>query len=167
MELAIFETMARQIDARIERKAATFTDTAEPEYGRTKRVWNVEPMPLEEVRQARKDALAELRWRRECGGIVMHDGSVIATDDRSKTLLNGKYRTAEKYPDRLHRWKGAESEIILTSAQVIAIGDAVSDHVQNCFDRELDLIAEIDAAESAEAVLAIDITTGWPGPEAL
>ncbi|CAO3403512.1 DUF4376 domain-containing protein [Azospirillum palustre] len=161
-----FETIP-PFDARTHRQARTWTDTPDPERGRIVRAWNVEPIPLDEVRQARKDALAELRWRRECGGIVMPDGSVIATDDRSKTLLNGKYRTAEKYPDRLHRWKGAESEITLTTAQVIVIGDAVSDHVQDCFDRELDLIAEIDAAQSAEAVLAIDITTGWPGPEAL
>ncbi|WP_162488221.1 DUF4376 domain-containing protein [Azospirillum lipoferum] len=125
-------------------------------------VQRIEPIPLAEVRAARKEALAALRWERECSGITMPDGSFIATDDRSKTLLNGKYRTAEKYPERLHRWKGPEGEVTLTSGQVIAIGDAVSDYVQACFDRELDLIADIDAAETAVAVWAVDIATGWP-----
>ncbi|MCG5238737.1 DUF4376 domain-containing protein [Azospirillum doebereinerae] len=86
----------------------------------------------------------------------------MATDDRSKTLLNGKYRTAEKYPDRLHRWKGADgAEVTLTSAEVIGIGDAVSDHVHACFERGLDLIAAIEAVETASKVLAVDITFGW------
>ena len=149
-------------DAATHRMASTYTDTPDPARGRVVRTWDVEPIPLDEVKAARKDALAALRWERECGGITLADGSIIATDDRSKTLLNGKYRTAEKYPDRLHRWKGPVGEITLTSAQVIAIGDAVSDHVQACFDRELDLIAEIDAAPDAAAALAVDLTAGWP-----
>ncbi|SMF83189.1 protein of unknown function [Azospirillum oryzae] len=151
-------------DSRTHRRASTHQpDAPDPENNRIIRVWNVEPIPLGEVRAARKEALADIRWEHECGGITMPDGSVIATDDRSKTLLNGKYRTAEKYPDRFHRWKGTDgTEIALTSAQVIAIGDAVSDHVQACFDRELDLIAAIDAADTAEAVLAVDIAADWP-----
>lgn len=118
--------------------------------------------PLSEAKAAKLEALAKRRWEVECGGITMPDGSIIATDDRSKTLLNGKYRTAEKFPDRLHRWKGSGGEeITLTSAQVIAIGDAVSDHVQACFDRELDLIAEIGGATTTVDVRGIDILAGW------
>ncbi|MFS2014816.1 DUF4376 domain-containing protein [Azospirillum sp. CT11-132] len=159
----IFEMFPAGVDWSTHRPAATFTDTPDPENGRIVRVRGVEPIPLDELRAARKEALAAIRWERECGGKTMPDGAVIATDDRSKTLLNGKYRTAEKYPNRLHRWKGSDgTEITLTSAQVIAIGDAVSDHVQACFDRELDLIAAIDAAETVAEVLAIDIAAGWP-----
>ena len=116
--------------------------------------------PLADVKAARLAALATKRWEAECGGVAV-GGTLIATDDRSKTLLSGKYRTAEKNPDATHRWKGAGGEIALTSAQVIAIGDAVSAHVQACFDHELDLMAEIGAAETVAAVRAIDIGSGW------
>lgn len=113
------------------------------------------------LKAERKAELAARRWEVECGGISV-GGFTIATDDRSKTLLNGKYRTAEKNPSATHRWKSADGEITLTSAQVIAAGDAVQAHVQACFDFELDVIAAINAATTAEAVLAIDIEAGWP-----
>ncbi|MGQ9367404.1 DUF4376 domain-containing protein [Azospirillum sp. ST 5-10] len=117
---------------------------------------------LAAAKAARKEALAEQRWTVECGGITV-GGTRIATDDRSKLLLNGKYRVAEKSPDAGHRWKSEDgTELVLTSAQVIAIGDAVADHVQACFDRELDLIAAIDAATTVQAVAAVAIETGWP-----
>lgn len=58
MNLPIFETMARAFDARTERPAATYADTEEPEYGRIKRVRDVEPIPPEEI------AAAELAKRR-------------------------------------------------------------------------------------------------------
>lgn len=125
------------------------------------RQWVVEAKALDEVKAERKAALAARRYEAECGGILFN-GAPIATDDRSKTLLNGKYRTAEKNPAMLHRWKSEAGEVVLDSATVIAIGDAVSAHVQACFDHELDLIALIDAAADAAAVLVVDIETGWP-----
>lgn len=125
--------------------------------------WQPVEKPLDRVKATLKKALAAKRWEVECGGLTLPDGTRIATDDRSKTLLGGKYRDAEKHPDKLHRWKGPEGECLLTSAQVIAVGDAVAHHVQACFDRELDGVALIDAAGSVAAVLAVNIDGGWPG----
>lgn len=123
-------------------------------------VYTVEDKPLEEYKAERKAVLADLRWQKETAG-VLFNGVRIATDDRSKTLLNGKYRAAEKNPNATHRWKTETGEVVLDSATIIAIGDAVEAYVQSCFDRELDLIAEIDATQSPEAVAAIDINGGW------
>lgn len=123
-------------------------------------VYSPTDKPLSDVKAAKLAKLAQKRWEVECGGITVAEAT-IATDDRSKTLMNGKYRTAEKNPDATHRWKGPAGEITMTSAQVIAIGDAVSAHVQACFDRELDLIAEVEAAATVAAVRAIDINSGW------
>lgn len=116
------------------------------------------------ARQMRAD-LADRRWRQETAGHRVGD-FLIATDDRSKTLLNGKVQTAVSDPDATHRWKiGEDAEVQLTSAQIIAIGRAVSNYVQGCFDRELDIIALLTAAATASDLLAVyssEIETGWP-----
>lgn len=123
--------------------------------------WVVEEPELDDVKVALRDEVADRRWRHETGGVTVA-GIAVATDDRSKLLLNGKYRTAEKNPAMLHRWKSPAGEVVLTSAEVIALGDAVSAHVQACFDRELDLVTAIDAAVTLADALAIDLDAGWP-----
>ena len=158
---AITEIVARPFDARAERIASTFTDTADPN-GRIIRKRDVEPIPLEEVKATCKAAATDLRWRKETAGILI-SGVPVATDDRSKTLILGKRAQAQRNPSMSFRWKAAGGEWVeLTGSQIIAIADAVADHVQACFDREGELHDAIDAAETAAAVLAVDITAGWP-----
>ncbi len=160
--MQLVEIMARAFDPRMERKAATFTDAADPERDRVVRVWGIEPRPLGEVKMEYKAAATELRWQKEIAGILIN-GVPVATDDRSKTLILGKRAKARENPDMTFRWKAASGDWVeLTGTQIIAIADAVADHVQACFDREGELHDAIDAAETAEAVLAVDITIGWP-----
>jgi hypothetical protein len=157
----IFETVP-PFDARTHRQAATYTDTLELEHQRVRRVWGVEPIPLDEVKAAHKAVATDLRWQKETAGILI-GGMLVATDDRSKTLILGKRAKARENPDMTFRWKTAGGAWVeLTGAQIIAIADAVADHVQACFDREGDLHDAIDAAETAQAVLSVDINTGWP-----
>ncbi|MBP2310158.1 DUF4376 domain-containing protein [Azospirillum melinis] len=157
----IFETVL-PFDARTHRQAATYTDTPDPEHQRTRRVWGVEPIPLDELKAARKAVATDLRWQKETAGILIN-GMQVATDDRSKTLILGKRAKGRENPDMAFRWKAASGAWVeLTGAQIIAIADAVADHVQACFDREGDLHDAIDAAETAEAVLSVDIHAGWP-----
>ncbi|MBP2303415.1 hypothetical protein [Azospirillum picis] len=87
-DLPIFEQVPK-IDASMQRQASTYTDYPEPEHGRIRRVWDVEPIPLAEVKAARKVAATELRWQKEVAGITI-GGVSVATDDRSKTLILGK-----------------------------------------------------------------------------
>lgn len=149
-------------DATIHRMAGTYTDTPDPERNRIVRRWHVEPIPLDEVKVARKALATDQRWQRETAGIVIA-GVPVATDDRSKTLILGKRAKARENPDMTFRWKTAGGTWVeLTGTQIIAIADAVADHVQACFDREGELHDTIDAAETAEAVLSVDITAGWP-----
>ncbi|WP_158511055.1 DUF4376 domain-containing protein [Azospirillum thiophilum] len=122
----------------------------------------VEPIPLAEMKAVRKASATELRWQQETRGIVIA-GVPVATDDRSKTLILGKRAQAQADPAMIFRWKAASGEWVdLTGAQIIAVADAVADHVQACFDREGELHDAIDAAETAEAVLTVDIAAGWP-----
>ncbi|MDR6771785.1 DUF4376 domain-containing protein [Azospirillum sp. BE72] len=160
--MEIFEVMERAFDARFERPALTFTETEDQELGRIVRVRGVEPIPLDEVKDAAKAAVTDLRWRKETAGIAI-GGVPVATDDRSKTLILGKRARARENPDMTFRWKTAGGTWVeLTGTQIIAIADAVADHVQACFDREGELHDTIDAAETVEVVLSVDITAGWP-----
>lgn len=158
-----FEIVERPFDAATERRAATPIDTPDPANNRIVRMWPIVPIPLDEMRQARKDEATALRWEREVAGIVIN-GVPVATDDRSKTLILGKRAKARENPDMTFRWKTAGGTWVeLTGSQIIAIADAVADHVQACFDREGELHDLIDAAgPDAADVLAVDITTGWP-----
>lgn len=157
----IFETVL-PFDARTHRQSAIYTDTLELEHQRIRRVWGVEPIPLDEVKAARKAVATDLRWQKETAGILIN-GMQVATDDRSKTLILGKRAKGRENPAMTFRWKAASGAWVeLTGAQIIAIADAVADHVQACFDREGELHDTIDAAETAEAVLSVDITAGWP-----
>ncbi len=160
--MELFELVERPFDAVMERMAATPVDTPDPANSRIVRMWPVEPIPLDEIKAARKDAATDLRWRKETGGIVIA-GVRVATDDRSKTLILGKRAQAQADPAATFRWKAAGGAwIALTGAQIIAIADAVADHVQACFDREGELHDLIDEAEDAAAALTVDITDGWP-----
>lgn len=129
-------------------------------------VVNLTPAELEArlvaLRTQRKAAATDLRWQKEIGGIVIN-GIPVATDDRSKMLILGKRAQAQSNPAMLFRWKAADGDWVdLTGAQIIAIADAVANHVQTCFDREGQLHDAIDAAKDATAVLAVDISPGWP-----
>ncbi|WP_376958199.1 DUF4376 domain-containing protein [Azospirillum sp. A26] len=149
-------------DAKTHRMTGAFIETTDEGTGRITRKWTIEPIPLDEVKAARKGAATALRWQKETGGIVIR-GVTVATDDRSKTLILGKRAKARENPDMTFRWKAAGGEWVdLTGVQIIGIADAVADHVQACFDREGELHDAIDAATDAAAVLAVDIAAGWP-----
>ena len=101
--------------------------------------------------------IAARRWQAETGGTVIN-GLPIDTDDRSKLLINGAAMRADRNADYVLRWKTSEGFVDLTAAQVLAVADAVSEHVQLCFDREDVLLGAVaDAAITAEM-----LEEGWP-----
>lgn len=101
--------------------------------------------------------IATRRWVAETGGTVIN-GLTIDTDDRSKVLINGAVLRADRSADYVLRWKTSEGFVDLTAAQVLAIADAVSEHVQLCFDREDALLGAVaDGSITAEM-----LEEGWP-----
>jgi hypothetical protein len=102
-------------------------------------------------------AIANERYKREIAGIVLA-GMPIETDDRSKTLIAGAALKAMRDPDFVLRWKTPAGFVDLPAAQVLMIADAVSDHVQACFNRESTLLDALAAGTFAESMLA----EGWP-----
>lgn len=86
--------------------------------------------------------IAARRYDAEVAGTLV-GGMPIATDDRSKLLINGAALRANRSSDYVLRWKTSDGFVDLSAAQVLAVADAVSEHVQACFDREDALLAAV------------------------
>ena len=116
-----------------------------------------EPEPEPELLPDWPAAIAERRWEREVGGIVVA-GLTIATDDRSKLLINGAAVEAMLDLNYQMQWKTPSGFVELTASQVLAVARAVRAHVQACFDREAELLASLDAGTFESGML----DEGWP-----
>lgn len=142
-------------------KVAVSTDVRRVE-GVVKFVHELVDIPLEDLRAAKLAALAERRWQAETGG-TMVAGTPIKTDAESTGKITAAYVQASANPAFTVRWKVDTGVFVtLDAATIIAIGDAVTAHVQACFDNEDVLTTAILAAEDAAALDAIDIEAGWP-----
>ena len=104
--------------------------------------------------------IAARRYEAEVSGIDI-SGLHVATDDRSKLLINGAAVEAMLDPDYQMQWKTPAGFVELTASQVLAVARAVRAHVQACFDREAELLAELEAGTFTEAIL----DQGWPVPQ--
>ncbi|QIG20497.1 DUF4376 domain-containing protein [Pseudomonas monteilii] len=101
--------------------------------------------------------IAARRYQTETAGIELQ-GMQVATDDRSKLLINGAALRASREPGYTLRWKTGDGFIDLSGVQVLAMADAVADHVQRCFDREAELLTAVaDGSITAEM-----LEQGWP-----
>ncbi len=109
------------------------------------------------TRERLAEYAAEKRWRVETGGVEVN-GVLIATDDRSKTLITGGRIKADADPDHTLRFKAGGGFMMLDAAQIIAISDAVFAHTQAAFDAEAAVLEAI-AAGTITTLAEID---GWP-----
>lgn len=79
------------------------------------------------------DFAADLRWRREVGGITVA-GIPVATDDRAKMMIIGARVAAQVVPGWSTVWHGTDGNSYpLDAAAMIAISDAVQAHVNAGF----------------------------------
>jgi hypothetical protein len=105
---------------------------------------------LEAARERKRAEIASARFEAETSGI---DG--IKTDRESQALITGAALKAMQDNTYTCKWKGIDGFVELTAPQIIAVADAVRQHVQSCFDREAELCGLIDKAESPEELAAI------------
>lgn len=111
---------------------------------------------------AKLASLAAKRWQVETGGIIVA-GMPIKTDEDTQRKITGAYVQVTRDPSFVVKWKVAPGVFIdLDAATIIAIGDAVTAHIQACFANEAALTAAILAAADIAALDAIDIESGWP-----
>lgn len=109
----------------------------------------------------RKVELAALRYEKETSGIIVN-GVSIRTDRESQGMVAGAWITMQTSPALMLNWKGTNGWVQLNAASVAAIATAVSNHVQACFNSEFVHSSSLDACTTVAAVIAYDITTGWP-----
>lgn len=51
----------------------------------------------------------------------------------------------------------------MARTELVALRDAITAHVQACFDREAAMFAERDSAKNVKVLDTIDWKDGWPG----
>lgn len=98
---------------------------------------------------ADRDRIKARRDQAIASGITVA-GMALATDDLSQARIMGAALSAILDPGYEVQWKTAAGFVTLTAPQVIGLATAIRAHVQACFDREADLLADLDAGEAVE-----------------
>lgn len=118
---------------------------------------------LEQRRDALADAVREKRWEVETGGTLVN-GIPIRTDLGSQGKIADAIALVERDPEMTAVDFEAQPGVWVSLDQptLTAIGIAVGRHVQAAYTRSRSLHEAIAAAETIEALDAIDINAGWP-----
>lgn len=125
-------------------------------------VWGNSPTVVpsfEELKAEKRAEIAAARYEREIAGVTVN-GVLIDTGRDSQALITGAAVAAMLNESYSLNWKTTSGFIHLTAPEIIAVAQAVRAHVQACFDREGELVALVDAAETAEDLDEIIIS--WP-----
>ncbi|WP_298699170.1 DUF4376 domain-containing protein [uncultured Brevundimonas sp.] len=126
--------------------------------------WTLEPngRTLSDLKAERLAAVADLRWMKAQS--MPYDGEPDAYADTAVTAVTGAVVAAQIVPpDGPTTWQLSPSAFRSWDlTDLIAYGVAIRAYIQALFDRKQALTAAILAAEDGAAVLAIDITAGWP-----
>ena len=100
---------------------------------------------LEAAKAAKRAEIASARFEAETAGI-----NGIRTDRESQSLITGAALKAMQDGEYSCKWKTESGFVELTALQIVGIADIIRSHVQACFDREAELVALIEAAESPD-----------------
>lgn len=117
----------------------------------TGRAWEV---PFDKLKVRKKTEIAAARYVAETAGITLN-GITIETDRQSQALITGAIVQSLVDPAYSLQWKTPTRFIPLTGEQLKEVGAAVRKHVQDCFDKEAELLKKIDAAKDMEELAAV------------
>jgi hypothetical protein len=137
------------------------SDTAGPGWTYSEGVFTAPADPSPDLLSYASDK----RWKVETGGITV-GGVPIHTDDRSKLMLMGARLEAQADPLLIKSWVASDGSIYpLSAEQIIALSDAVAQHVTDCFERFAQVKTAIDADQistTAEVDAAFsDVSAPW------
>lgn len=110
-------------------------------------------------------ALADKRYAMQVA--MPYSGVTLPCDQTTISTIAAKVLVMDKagQTDGSFNWKvpgDPTTWLTLTYDELVALGTAINDHIQACFDNEKALFDAITAAEDVDAVQAIDIGSGWP-----
>lgn len=123
-------------------------------WARKAEEWEHHVPTLQEVKVSKLAEIAAARYAAEISGVNI-GGAKVRTDRESQAMITGAALAATQDMDYTCRWKTENGFVTLTAAQIVAVATAVRSHVQAQFDREAELTAQVKAAETIEAVEAI------------
>lgn len=115
----------------------------------------INPDSLDKVKAIKLKEIAEERWKAETGGLTLPNGVVISTDRESQALITGAALKDLQDPDYVCWWKGKTGWVQLNAETILAIAEAVREHVQRCFDRERELALRIETTKTVEEALSV------------
>jgi hypothetical protein len=116
-------------------------------------------LTLDELKAQKRAAIAAARYSTETAGTTVN-GITIDTERDSQALITGAAVAAMLDDNYSLNWKTDAGFIHLSAPEIIAVAQSVRAHVQACFDREAELCALVDAAETKEDLDEIIIS--WP-----
>lgn len=116
---------------------------------------------LSDLKDIRKAQLAATRYEHEIGGLTLN-GVAFGTDREDQAMVTGALVAFDAGAITEIKWKSADGFVTLDATAFVAVATAVADHVQACFSNEANLVTSIDACETANEVLAVDLDSGWP-----
>jgi len=101
---------------------------------------------VQDVRERKLRDIANWRYSREVSGVLL-GGAPIKTDRESQAAVNNAYTSLKNGLLTSVNWKAADgSWVVLTLTEVEAIAAAVARHVKDCFDAEMHLGQQLEAA---------------------
>lgn len=127
------------------------------EYDEYYLVEAIPELTLDELKAQKKTDIAAARYEAETAGIMVNDVKIDTGRD-SQALITGAALAAMLDDSYSLNWKTVAGFVHLTATEIIAVAHAVRAHVQGCFDKEGELVALVDAAQTAEELSAIDIS---------
>lgn len=111
-------------------------------------------IPFATAKENKYAEIAAARYNAEIAGVIVN-GVSIKTDRESQGLITGAALKALQDNTYTCKWKGIDGFVELTAPQIIAVADAVRQHVQSCFDHEAELLPLIEAATTEAELEAI------------
>jgi hypothetical protein len=132
--------------------------------GETQTIDYVEPEPIPEptleiLIENKKQEINNAKWQQIYGGTTLDLGGnpfTIDTSDSSQTLINGAALSVQLDPSYSCEWKVGDNYIVLNAQTIIAVAIGVRAFVQNCFDKEknlLNIIKTITTKEELDAIV--------------
>lgn len=114
-----------------------------------------------ELAQIKADKAAELaaaRYEQEIGGVPVPVGGTVVTiktDRESQAMITGAAFSAAQDSAYWCRWKAIEGFVHVTADQILSVATIVRNHIQASFDREAELLDQVQAATTRADVEAI------------
>lgn len=125
--------------------------------GRLVQDWEIVALPFEAVKDALIGRLAEMRWKRETGGLLLPTGQTIGTTREAQAQISSALMSLQGGLITSVDWKLGGEWVTLTLDQFAPMAAAVANHVQRCFAAEKAVTDLIGAAIDVEELAGIDL----------